>query len=133
MEEHKQATHFIPCPMCTKKLKDIEEFSSHFKMEHVYSCETCGKELGTKEELKKQIDSNHTQHDCPLCKETFVDKTKLTEHVKASHTYKCVMCSFEGSTVDAMEKHILEKHFTPDENNKFCCDECSRKFESREL
>ena len=42
------------------------------------------------------------------------------------------MCEFEGNTVLSMENHILDKHFTIDENNKFPCDECTSKFDTRE-
>ena len=42
------------------------------------------------------------------------------------------MCNFEGTTVIIMENHILEKHFKPDGNNRFSCDECSYNCDDRE-
>ena len=67
-----------------------------------------------------------------VCKEMFEDISKLTEHVKANHTFECTMCDFEGLSTTVMENHILEKHYSPDANNMFSCDECNFKCKSRE-
>ena len=61
-----------------------------------------------------------------------MDTSKLNDHIKDTHTFDCQMCSFEGTTVNIMENHILEKHFIPDENNKFSCDEYTFKCDNRD-
>ena len=156
LEEHMIAQHSIQCPMCTNKFRDTETFATHFKHDHIFECKDCDKEYSTQEELKKHNDgthshtctlcgktfrtqlllSKHTQDDhlneCAVCPQKFEDATKLAEHFKNAHTYTCEMCSFEGTTVTIMQNHILEKHFSPDENNMFSCDECTYKCENRE-
>ena len=156
LEEHMLAKHYIQCPMCPMKIKDKEAFSTHFKTDHISTCTKCGKEFGTLEELKKHMEQEHSfictvcskhfqtnlllnmhrdeahKHDCPLCNKIFANTSNLNDHVKDDHTFHCEMCKFEGTTALIMENHILAKHFTPDENNKFCCDECTNKFDTRE-
>ena len=156
LEDHMLSKHSIPCPMCPKKCTDINDFSQHFKANHIEICEICNKEFGAKDELKKHYDNNHShkctvcdeilrteplmrkhtneEHSflCTVCKEIFEDNSKLTEHVQANHTFECTMCDFKGITTTVMENHILEKHYSPDANNMFCCDECNFKCKNRE-
>ena len=134
MENHKIQAHYIQCPMCPTKVKDIHIFSSHFKQEHIHSCRTCGKEFENPKDLEEHNLSEHNNH-CGVCEETFETKSSLTKHMHENHSeeiYKCEICAFEGRTRDSIESHILEEHYTPDENGKFSCDECSHKCDSRQ-
>ena len=76
--------------------------------EHTHVCEeeNCGKELNSSAEMEK--------------------------HIVDNHTYECVKCYFKGRTESIMENHILSQHTTADIDNKFQCDECSVRCETKE-
>ena len=156
LEKHLLAHHAVQCPICPKKYSDKQGFTEHFKADHDFVCSKCGKDFVTEDDVNKHIETVHTNkctkcgsvfetrslleihldenhnYSCPICYKSLKDNSKLEEHIKNNHTYDCKMCDFEGTTETIMENHILEKHFKPNEENLFCCDECNYKSENRD-
>ena len=156
LDEHVLSNHSIACPLCPTKVNDKEAFSAHFRKDHTILCPTCGQEFENKDELNKHVKtehrhickecneafgtqtllSKHTENEhrfqCTICEAIFMIENKLTEHRKEAHMFECEMCAFEGNTIAIMENHILEQHYSQDENNQFPCDECDYKCETRE-
>ena len=47
-------------------------------------------------------------------------------------THECENCDFKGRTVNIMEDHILSEHTVVDSDNKFPCDECTARCETKD-
>ena len=47
--------------------------------------------------------------------------------MKVKQTFECDICEFKENTDTGMEEYNLDKHFVPDKDNMYQCDECTFK------
>ena len=119
------------CPICGQEFENKDNLKKHSETAHKHVCKECNRVFGTQTLLSKHTDDEH-RFQCTICEAIFTLKCKLMEHTKAAHMFECQMCEFEGNTIAIMENHILQQHYSQDENNQFSCDECDFKCETRE-
>ena len=121
--------------MCSETFKSKGELNGHCQVRHgekpvrnvQFTCSTCGKALKTVKTLKrhKLIHSGEKPFICACCEKGFLDKDRLTQHLKI-HTEKfaCKHCEKTFSTKSSLNLHInLHKDEKP-----FACVQCNKRF-----
>ena len=106
----------IPCtfPQCSELFENGEKLKKHFSKVH--------------EVKKEKVHRSSNYHlRCSLCRKTLSGETKLAEHQKIEHKYKCDQCSRSYILHPDLLHHILKYHDKID-TDTFSCRHCDQKF-----
>jgi len=94
-------------------------------------CPECNKTLSNKGNLKKHIDTVHTDEKsfkCSYCDASFKHNVTLNKHeIKHINSFICIHCNEKFDSQNLIEKHIANQHKTL---NTFICPypNCGKKF-----
>ena len=101
-------------------------------------CEKCQKNFITKSKKQKHTKRVHVEKKrnffCKHCSKTFTRREHLAIHVKVLHDkikdFSCNNCGNLFTDKYAMKKH--ERTHTRENNGRFCCKVCSKRFSRRQ-
>ena len=95
--------------------------------EDVFICNFCGKKYIDKQKLSKHIRDSHTyQKKCSHCDKTFSRPYALSRHLQTHSTdnFECGICKVKIRRKDNFKQHLL----LHDRDSKFQCKICNKSF-----
>ena len=108
---------------------------AHIKESHKFKCNRCETFAETLDDLKKHVDSSHSQqhvkfHICPICKAVFNNASLLENHIKETHSettqsenFECNICEIHLQSQAQVKEHMITEHYSE-------CSTCGKKFQT---
>ncbi|XP_048482364.1 zinc finger protein 160 isoform X2 [Plutella xylostella] len=160
-EAHSEKAGQYTCDMCLYRFPEQAKLEQHMEGHYVcYKCKNCSFECRELREMEEHVKNPHNiiqKPVCIRCKNEFVSKEELKEHLTTCKTYKCAECDKTFVVRGSYQKHVREhkqdpggiyceickvhykasyykehlitslKHVSEDDF-KYKCNECDKKF-----
>lgn len=134
------SSHFVDCHECGITFQSDKRLKQHINKVHsvkTYLCPECNDNFKTSTHKLKHLRLCHSdkypQFTCSLCKLSFVQKNKLTEHLLKLHlkekNFLCSDCGQSFFFKKQLRKHRLQ-HST---ERLFKCSDCEKSFKSKRV
>lgn len=123
-------THANQCELCYKLFDNGNALLEHKTQYHpeMFTCKNCKVSFTTSDDL--YIHSLLHYIKCTYCNRSFERKSQLQQHIKDKHHVQCNECTKNFATTLAMNAHYKDVHQPKDNEVKFTCRVCQRKFAS---
>lgn len=124
-----------PCKLCNYAGRTASAIYIHMSTHanDTCICEVCSKIFKSTRNLNdhlRRVHNKNKKHECLQCKKRFVDKYRLSIHMRC-HTgvrpYKCLICDKAFIRSDGLKEHMI----THGERTIYDCESCGKKFTSK--
>ena len=133
------------CPVCSKVIKLFRKtsFPDHMSRHEApgLQCTFCEKRFYHQRQLQGHIKQEHVtddvRHECPECKEEFVNKSLLKIHHNSKHP-TIVVCGYCGESMNqaSLKRHEIRNHLESLDRERvkvFECNICPKLFANKFL
>lgn len=127
------------CPDCGDKFKFETHFVRHLAGHKENNCKHCPQKLSSRAQYREHLKQAHpevkVENDvipCKFCPMSFSRLQRLYNHYQLHHSkgkFVCTSCGLFLPTKEKHKEHIIEH----DNEKKWKCDLCSRKFYSKNI
>jgi len=130
----------LHCTDCGMTFKFVTHLQKHQAGHQLYDCRYCCQKLSSKSRNREHMKQAHPEvkHEndqlipCKFCPKSFPRLNRLYSHYQICHSKGKFVCITCGIFLQTNEKH--KEHMMLHENEKkWACDQCSRKFFSKHL
>ncbi|KAG7303632.1 hypothetical protein JYU34_012163 [Plutella xylostella] len=116
-EAHSEEAGQYTCDMCLYRFPEQAKLEQHMNAHYVYyKCKNCSFECRELTEMEEHVKNPHTiiqKPVCIRCKNEFVSKEELKEHLTTCKTYKCAECDKTFVVRGSYQKHVREHKQDP--------------------
>ncbi|XP_065085034.1 transcription factor grauzone-like isoform X1 [Ochlerotatus camptorhynchus] len=113
---------------------DVDQIQQFITANIKLECTVCSEKSGTFEDLQRHSMMQHeTRARVFCCEQKFINGYRLNGHVQFHlnpDSFKCSHCSKQCPNKEALRRHKQKVH-TPEEEKKYHCKVCPRKFTAR--
>ncbi|KAL4707517.1 hypothetical protein ACJJTC_000269 [Scirpophaga incertulas] len=121
------------CPFCPKIFNRRETYGRHIQRKHQSPENGADHTDGTSNYLENR-NQDTGEISCTECPLVFSSINFLKLHMRRKHNalqenfrYKCRVCNLSYDKIESLKRHVRRKH-----DNEFQCDECNKKFPTKE-
>ena len=133
MWKHSLTIHgSIQCSNCDQTFEKVGEMSKHTRSHEgpLPKCQNCGKTFDQPYLLNRHLAAKVCQEEsrkCNLCGKVFVDKTRLSIHMRLHNKEKPFECGLCKKAF-TQKRSLTEHQLTHSTERKFSCEICDKKF-----
>lgn len=134
----------FPCTLCDKKFKTRMQLTAHTNLHNQHSthvCDICGNTFKRqiylnvhKQKVHPVLDSKIETLECYVCQQQYKSLLSLRTHINVHFVPKnhlCTQCGQRFRRIGSLQKHLLRADHGGEENRKFQCEFCQKKFPDR--